>query len=33
MNVHAVDVNSGVEDSPGHKIITHVEAVIGIFSS
>ena len=33
MNLYAVDVNSGVEDSPGFKNIARVEAVIEILNS
>ncbi len=33
MNLHAIDVNSGVEDEPGNKNIARVETVIKILSS
>jgi phosphoribosylanthranilate isomerase len=33
MNLHAIDVNSGVEDSAGNKNIANVEAVIEILNS
>jgi phosphoribosylanthranilate isomerase len=33
MNLHAIDVNSGVEDSAGNKNIARIEAVIKILNS
>ena len=33
MNLHAIDVNSGVENSPGNKNIARIEAVIKILNS
>lgn len=33
MNLHAIDINSGVEDSPGHKDISKLEDVIDILNS
>ncbi|MCX8490036.1 MAG: phosphoribosylanthranilate isomerase [Cyclobacteriaceae bacterium] len=33
MNLHAIDINSGVEDSPGHKDMARLEAVINILNS
>ncbi len=33
MNLHAIDINSGVEDSPGRKDIARLKAVINISNS
>jgi phosphoribosylanthranilate isomerase len=33
MNLHAIDINSGVEDSPGRKNIASLEAVIKFLNS